>query len=89
MKILAICICMLSALSVFALDLDSARKQNLVQELPNGYLKVVDPKGKSVAETVNAKRKKHFESIAKKNNLSVEVVAKQAAEKIQKKLKGK
>ena len=89
-KISLLLIIGLFSFSSFALNLKSARKQNLVKELKTGYIEAVDSKNKKVealVQSVNTKRKKAYEAIAKKNKLEVNQVAKQAAEKIQKKLK--
>ncbi len=73
----------------FALDLDTARAGNLVQELPNGYLRASDPKAKPLVDDVNAKRKAAYEKVAKETNVPVDQVATQAAQKIQSKMKSK
>lgn len=85
-KILTLFISLLFVLPAMAIDLKMARKKGWVKELPTGYIEVVDAKAKDLAAKVNAKRKKHYEGIAKKNGLPIDQVAKQAAEKIKAKL---
>jgi uncharacterized protein len=75
------------ALSAQALDLDSARASKAIIELPTGYVQAASPSAKSLAEEVNAKRKLAYEGIAKKNGLTVDQVAAQAAKKIEENLK--
>ncbi|MCJ8276474.1 MAG: YdbL family protein [Bdellovibrionales bacterium] len=70
-----------------ASDLSVARDKGLVKELPTGYIQAVDPGSKALEKSVNAKRKKAYEAIAKKTKTSVEVVGKQAHEKIKKNMK--
>ena len=75
------------SISAWASDLSEARAKGLVVELPTGYIKAKDPKMKTLEKSVNAKRKKAYEKIAKKNKISVEAVGKQAHEKIKKNMK--
>ena len=69
-----------------ALDLKIARANGLVKELPNGYIEAVDSKAKSLVQSINSKRKAAYIKIAKKNKVSVDIVAAQAAKKIAAKL---
>jgi uncharacterized protein len=76
----------------FALDegaLDRARAEKAITELPDGYVKANNDKGKAIADEVNAKRKQAYEDIAKKTGTDIKAVAEQAAKKIQEKLGGK
>ena len=66
-----------------AVTLDEARSNKQVDELPTGYVKANDEKVKALVEEVNAKRRAAYEDIAKKNGLTVDQVAAQAAKKIQ------
>jgi uncharacterized protein YdbL (DUF1318 family) len=68
-------------------DLDKARAEKLVTELPNGFLKANAADAKTFVDKVNAKRKQHYEEIAKKNGITVEQVGVHAAQKIQEKIK--
>ncbi len=52
-------------------------------------MKAVDPSAKSLADDVNAKRKKAYEEIAEKTKTDIKTVAEQAAKKIQEKMGGK
>ena len=73
--------------SAFALDLHSARSSGVVVEKSTGYIEVVKSSAESealVAE-VNAKRKSEYEKIAKTKNVSVDIVATEAAKEIGKK----
>jgi uncharacterized protein YdbL (DUF1318 family) len=72
------------SIPAFALDLASARSQNLVGEGSSGYI-VPIAKSKEVIELatdVNAKRKMEYLRISKENGQPVEVVAKLAAQQI-------
>ena len=78
----------LFSIQSFALSLDEARKAGKVKELPTGYIEAAG-KGadvKALVNEVNSKRKKHYESVAKKNGTDPNVVGKAAAEKIKAKL---
>ncbi len=88
MKHLLIALLTLVSVSVFAMDLDSARAAKKVVELPSGYIEAKDPSAKSLEKEINDKRRKAYEEIAKKNGLTVDQVAEQAAKKIAEK-KGK
>jgi len=81
-----LCAAALFASAALGLDLDEARSQGLVQEQPSGYLA---PAGagasaevSALIADVNAKRKKHYESIAKKNGIPVDAVAARAGAKL-------
>ncbi|MCE9678587.1 YdbL family protein [Shewanella sp. AS1] len=82
-KLLLLISGLLLSLNVFALDLQDAKNQGLVGELSNGYLGVVVTNDDTIAlaKSVNAKRRAYYEQIAKKNGISVDDVAKLAAEK--------
>ena len=72
--------------SAFGLGLDEARKGGLVEEQPSGYIKAVSPKAKALVKETNAKRKKAFQQLAKKNKITVEQVGERAAKMIKTKL---
>ena len=72
--------------NLLALDLDSARSSGKVEEQADGYLKALDASAQTLVSDVNAKRKAHYEEVAKKTNVPVEEVAKAAALKIKEKL---
>ncbi|PIE68595.1 MAG: hypothetical protein CSA21_06695 [Deltaproteobacteria bacterium] len=62
---------------LFALDLHTAKQQGLVGETPTGYLGLVaagNPQAQQVVDTINAKRKAHYQSIAQKNKLPLQQV---------------
>ncbi|MBW8183780.1 YdbL family protein [Shewanella nanhaiensis] len=85
-KLLVLAAGLLLSLNTFAISLQDAKSQGLVGEQPNGYLGVIksDPQATAVAKEVNAKRKAHYEKIARKNGISASEVAKLAAEKAMK-----
>ena len=85
-KILAVLL-MFNVTAVFGLTLDEARAKGLVEELDTGYLKAKDTSAKELESSVNEKRKAHYEKIAKQTGVGPDQVAKQAAKKIQAKLK--
>lgn len=76
------------SLSSQALTLDEARSNNVVTEMPTGYIKAnnQDPPTKALVEKINSERKKVYEDLAKKNGLPVDQVAAQAAKKIKERL---
>jgi len=67
---------LLSALPALALDLGAAKAGGLVGETNNGYLGVVKPSAEADAlvADINAKRKAHYQKIAKKNGISLQAV---------------
>jgi uncharacterized protein YdbL (DUF1318 family) len=71
------------AFSAWAISLDDAKKQGLVGEMPNGYLGVVvdSTEAKSLAATVNKKRKSIYINLARKNKITLQQVTALAAEK--------
>ncbi|EGM70284.1 YdbL family protein [Shewanella sp. HN-41] len=71
------------SLSAFAMSLQEAKSQGYLGEQANGYLGLVkaNPEAKAVMDDVNNKRRAHYETIAKKNNISAADVAKLAGEK--------
>ena len=74
------------ALPVFALDLDEARAKGAIGERSDGYVAAVksDPSKevKALVAEVNAKRRAHYEEIAKRNGAPVEAVAMLAGQKL-------
>lgn len=78
------------ALAVFSLPAaaqtaDQAKDAGTVAEQADGYLGVppgAPPGGQAVASRINAQRKQRYESIAKKNGLSMAAVAHRAGEKL-------
>lgn len=68
----------------WALDLQSAKSQGLVGEQPNGYLGAVKSPNNEVKKLIadiNTKRKDLYQSIAKRNKTSLDVVEKMAGKK--------
>lgn len=74
---------LLLSLNAFAISLQEAKSQGLVGEQTNGYLGLIvnNNEAKQLADSVNAKRRAHYQKIATQNGISVEDVAKLAAEK--------
>ncbi|MCI5122173.1 MAG: DUF1318 domain-containing protein [Candidatus Electrothrix sp. AUS4] len=68
---------------IFALELQDAKAQGLVGETPTGYLDVVkaSPDAQQLIKDINAKRKTHYQEIAKKNKTPLDTVEKMAGEK--------
>lgn len=64
------------SVQALALDLNTAKRQGLVGEQPNGYLGVVKatPAAVELVSEINKKRRQAYERIAKKNGISVEQV---------------
>ncbi len=82
-KLLLLVAGLLFSLNAFAMTLQDAKTAGYLGEQHNGYLGLVAPNGqaKALMLTVNAKRKAFYQKIATKNNISVEQVAKLAAQK--------
>src|SRR5262245_58191095 len=78
---------MLLAMPAFALDLNSAKEQGLVGEMPNGLIgAVVAPGSTAVQEltkTVNNGRTEIYMQNAKQQNLAIDQVQVIAGEKLQ------
>ncbi|MCZ4336893.1 YdbL family protein [Shewanella colwelliana] len=82
-KLLVLAAGLLLSINAFAISLQDAKSQGLVGEQTNGYLGLVvnNDVSSELATTVNAKRTAHYQKIATKNGISIEDVAKLAAEK--------
>ena len=76
-------------LPALGLSLDEAREKGWVVELPTGYVEAKNPKAQKLADEINAKRKSHYERLAKEKKTSTEAVGALAAKKIQENLKDK
>lgn len=75
---------------VKALDLQTAKDNGLVGELPTGYIAAVstaDAATTALINETNAKRKEHFEEISKTNATDIKVVEKSFGEKALEKTK--
>ncbi|MGB5686132.1 MAG: YdbL family protein [Candidatus Electrothrix sp.] len=68
---------------VFALELQDAKTQGLVGETPSGYLEAVKatPEAGQLIKEINAKRKTHYQKIAKKNKTPLSTVEEMAGKK--------
>lgn len=69
--------------SAWALSLNEAKQQGLVGEMANGYLGIVvdSPEAKSLAASVNQKRKSIYMNLARKNKITIEQVTALAGKK--------
>lgn len=70
--------------TAFAIDLESAKKQGLVGEQPNGYLGAVtapSAETKKLIDDINAKRKQKYQEIAAGNKTSLQAVEQLAGQK--------
>lgn len=78
------------SLQALALDLDTAKRQGLIGEQPNGYLGVVKatPATVELVSQVNKKRRQAYEHIAEENGIAVEQVERLAGQKAIKKTLG-
>lgn len=74
------------AVPALALDLDEARAKGVVGERSDGYVAALKdspaPEVKALVDEVNAKRRAHYEEIAKRNGAPVEAVAALAGQKL-------
>ena len=83
--LLALGAVLLTAGPAAAISLEAARSQGLVGETRSGYVApVVAPSAevKALIESVNAKRREVFLSIAGKNGISIEEVGAMSSEKV-------
>lgn len=75
----------LMSTSAMAADLHSAKAQGLIGEQPNGYLGIVKSNVpadvRALVADINAKRKAHYQAIAKRNNTSLNIVEQLAGKK--------
>ena len=67
----------------FALDLKTAKAQGLVGETATGYLAPVKatPAAQQLVNAINAKRKQHYQQIAKRNKTALSAVEQLAGKK--------
>ena len=74
---------LLFSATLFASDLGSAKAQGLVGETANGYLGAVKASSQTNAliTDINQQRKARYQSIAKKNGISLEAVEVRAGQK--------
>lgn len=82
-SLLAACL-LLIAQPAFSIDLQTAKSQGLVGESSNGYLgavKTPSAEVKTLINTVNAKRKQKYQSIAARNKISLQDVEQLAGKK--------
>lgn len=78
-----IIVCFFCVTNAFCLSLDDAKSRGLVGETTSGYLGAVTVSSEvsSLVASVNAKRRKKYEQIARKNGISMDQVEKLAAKK--------
>ncbi|MCP5361751.1 MAG: YdbL family protein [Hyphomicrobiales bacterium] len=84
LSLIVVSVVMLVALPVLAIDLQSARTEGLVGELPTGYVKALGGGAEisALVSEINDKRKQEYERISRENGQPVDIVAKLAAEQI-------
>ena len=72
-KYLTVTLCLLATLSVFAVDLQTAKADGVVGERADGYLGAVHGRAstevRALIDDINAKRKQQYQRIAEKNGL--------------------
>ena len=85
-KTLLLCAFLVGLVSsnVMALTLDEARTQGRVGETLNGYLGALktDAETQALVNDINAARKANYQQLAKKNNISVDDIARLAGQKL-------
>lgn len=73
-----LCLAMALALPGWASDLDAAKAAGAVGEQPNGYLAAVREPApadvRALIETINAERRRQYQSIAARNNITLQQV---------------
>lgn len=80
---------LLVALPASAVTLKEAQSMGLVGEANSGYIAIVQdssPELEKLVVEVNAKRKRAYADIAKRNNIDISQVAARAAEKLESRL---
>ena len=80
---------LLVALPASAVTLKEAQSMGLVGEANSGYIAIVqdsNPELEKLVAEVNAKRKRAYADIAKRNNIDISQVAARAAEKLESRL---
>ena len=85
-----LCLSLVFALPALAISLDEARSSGLVGEANSGYIAIVDktsPELEGLIAEVNAKRKREYAAIAKRNGIDIAQVAARAAEKLEARLR--
>ena len=67
-----------------AIDLESAKRQGLVGEQPDGYLGTVrqTPEAAELVRSVNQQRRQSYQDLAKRNGVSVDSVSALAGGKL-------
>ena len=72
-----VCAFLLSATTVMAIDLQTAKSKGLVGETPTGYLAAVSsptPEIKQLIDSINAKRKAEYQKVATNRGASLQTV---------------
>lgn len=74
----------LLAAPVLAIDLESAKRQGLVGEQPDGYLGTVrqTPEAAELVRSVNEQRRQSYQDLAKRNGVPVDSVSALAGRKL-------
>lgn len=75
----------LSLPGAFAADLETAKQQGMVCELPTGYLKAANnatPDVDAMVKNINSKRKQEYTRIAGEHGVTPEQVGKLTAQKL-------
>jgi uncharacterized protein YdbL (DUF1318 family) len=83
--LVAIALLVTLAVPAFALDLHEARTKGLLGEQWDGYVGIVaspTPELEKLAADVNAKRRAHYQEIARRNGTGLEAVAALAGKKL-------
>lgn len=73
-------------MTAYAMNLDQAKSQGMVCELPTGYLKPTTSATadvKAMVKDINTKRKAEYKRIAKQHKVTVEQVGQLTAQKLQ------
>jgi len=89
LQLFTLCL-ILGAWPAYSLELQDAKDQGLVGETPSGYLEAVkapNAEVRQLIESINAKRKQHYQKIANSNNTTLDAVEKLAGEKAMEKSK--
>ena len=85
LAVLALVLAAAAAAPAVAIGLNAARAKGLVGETQSGYIAAVKSPSAEVQKlvnSVNAKRRKHYQSIASRNGVSVDEVGRLTAQKL-------
>lgn len=81
--LVSLVLALLLSVPALALELGDAKAQGLVGETATGYVAAIEPSAEvdALVQSINSKRKLHYQKIATRNNISLEAVEVRAGQK--------